>query len=120
MRNFTPFIEVPVAAVFPTTVVSNLIYMNPFVPYAEILRCPATKEHLRFTDQRIEFDRFLGGLPSEHEVQFGYLNQSGSHFYPVIEGIICMLPFSSNEAMDDQIKGVKAFYEDFGWKRDAP
>ena len=92
--------------------------MNPFVQYAEILRCPATREHLRFTDQRIEFERFVGGLPSEYEVKFGYLNQSGSHFYPVIEGIICMLPFSSNEAMDDQIKGVKAFYEDFGWKRD--
>ncbi len=90
--------------------------MSSFEKYAEILRCPATKEQLHFTENPAEFASYLSKLPEGYQVECGYLNHSNTRFYPVIEGIICMLPFS-NEGVDDLVNGVRAFYDDFGWKR---
>jgi SAM-dependent methyltransferase len=47
----------------------------------------------------------------------GYITTGGDHFYPILEGIICLLP-TSNSTLHDNVRGVQAFYEDYGWQRD--
>lgn len=88
-------------------------FMTNFEQIASILRCPVTKEPLRYTNNTAAIAPFVGDQP----VTEGYFNQSGSHFYPIVEGIICLLPATTDE-MHENMKGVKAFYEDYGWKRD--
>jgi len=91
--------------------------MTHFEAIADILRCPATKEALQFTNDPGNMAPFLTGESAASSVSAGYLNQSKTHFYPIIEGIICLLPAASDN-LHDNVKGVKAFYEDFGWQRD--
>lgn len=91
--------------------------MTQFEQIAEILRCPVTKEALHFTTEPASFAAFLSPENGQGTIIAGYLNKSNTHFYPILEGIICMLP-ASTETLHDNIQGVKAFYEDYGWKRD--
>lgn len=87
--------------------------MTSFEEIASILRCPATKEALFYTAEL----PFLPENTGPNAITAGYRNQSGTHFYPIIEGIICLLPETA-ESLHDNVKMVKDFYEDFGWQRD--
>lgn len=92
--------------------------MTNFEQLATILRCPATKEALRFIDDPSALAPFLSAETASKYSTSGYLNQSGTHFYPIVDGIVCMLP-NTGEALHENAKMVQDFYEDFGWKRDA-
>ncbi len=91
--------------------------MTNFEQLAAILQCPATKETLHFTTDSTVIAPFLSTEMHSKNLTSGYLNQSGTQFYPILEGIICLLP-SSSEVLHDNMKMVQDFYEDYGWKRD--
>ena len=91
--------------------------MTQFEQIADILRCPITKESLHFTSDSNVIASFLTPETNLQTIHSGYLNQSNTHFYPIVEGIICLLPDASQE-LHDNVKMVKDFYEDYGWKRD--
>lgn len=92
--------------------------MTNFEAIAPILRCPVTKESLQYTRDAGQMAPFLSRFAGAPTIVEGYFNQSTTHFYPIIEGIICLLP-AMTDTLHDNVKGVKAFYEDFGWQRDA-
>lgn len=92
--------------------------MTNFEQLAAILRCPVTHETLHFTDDPTVIAPFLSAEMRSKNLTSGYLNQSGTQFYPILEGIICLLP-NTAEALHDNMKMVQDFYEDYGWKRDA-
>ena len=96
---------------------SLIRFMTHFEQIAEILRCPITKEPLHFTSDINAISPFLTPVAPSQDITTGYLNQSSTHFYPIIEGIICLLP-TATEDLHDNVKMVKDFYEDYGWKRD--
>ena len=91
--------------------------MTNFKQIAAILRCPITKEALEFTSDLKTIEPFLLPEISPESIVSGYLNKSGTQFYPIIEGIICLLP-NSSETLHDNVKMVQDFYENFGWQRD--
>jgi ubiquinone/menaquinone biosynthesis C-methylase UbiE/uncharacterized protein YbaR (Trm112 family) len=90
--------------------------MNNFEQIAGILRCPASKEPLLYTADNQTIAKFFPGR--EVPVSEGYTNRSNTRFYPIVEGVICLLPQESAGALHENVKGVKAFYEEFGWKKD--
>lgn len=95
---------------------------NEYANLTGILRCPVTREPLRYTEQRTDFQHLLGDADPDKMLREGYLNRSGSIFYPIADGIICMLPQTSFGAaagahLDDQVQKVKTFYDEFGWKK---
>ena len=96
--------------------------MEQFASLAPVLRCPFTKEPLLYTDRREDFSRLLLDADPDARIRQGYLNHSGTNFYPIADGIIGMLPQSSFGAaskarLDDAVQQVKSFYEEFGWKK---
>lgn len=98
--------------------------MSDYARLTEILRCPVTREPLDYTDQPADFLALLGDTAADTPIREGFLNRSRTVFYPVVEGIIGMLPQSSFGAtgevqLDDNVQKVKAFYDEFGWKKSA-
>lgn len=91
--------------------------MTHFEQIAQLLRCPVSKEPLQFTADPAMIAPFFSPEAGQPDISSGYLNRSGNRFYPIVEGIICLLPDAS-DALHDNVKMVKDFYEDYGWKRD--
>ncbi|MFN0033415.1 MAG: methyltransferase domain-containing protein [Saprospiraceae bacterium] len=88
---------------------------SSYADYASILKCPMTKESVRYTDKQSDYKQFLDGQTVEH----GFLNTSGTCFYPIVEGIICMLPdASAADRVDFNVQRVRNFYNEFGWEKD--
>ncbi len=88
-----------------------------------ILRCPITNEELNYVaDTAAETDMpRTGGVTADFST--GFLNQSRSVFYPVIDNIICLMPeyaLSDRKVRSNEdVLKVQEFYNRFGWTKSA-
>jgi ubiquinone/menaquinone biosynthesis C-methylase UbiE/uncharacterized protein YbaR (Trm112 family) len=87
----------------------------------QILLCPISKEPLTYTDKIQSLNVPIQQLANTDFTE-GYLNASQTIFYPVLHGIICMLPdYAISDTPynpDKDIQSVREFYDSFGWKKD--
>ena len=91
--------------------------MTQFSRLTEILRCPITHQPLVFVATNDIPEQLLPPGLKKSDISAGYLNSSKTYFYPIIEGIACLLPAEQSK-LHDNVKMVQAFYENYGWKRD--
>jgi hypothetical protein len=95
--------------------------MIDFKSFEDILQCPITKEKLEYCDN-IQNLSLYGNIIRESDAGKGYVNKSGSVFYPVNNDIIYLLPECAITSLeyktDEIIQSVKSFYDRFGWKKE--
>ncbi len=91
-----------------------------FEAITDILQCPITKESLIYSQSFQEANTKIQNTP-DIQLSHGFFNESKTIFYPIMDGIICMMPEYSvsdtKETSDEDILSVKAFYDSFGWKK---
>jgi len=92
--------------------------MMNFTELEEILLCPLTAESLRYSDD-ISNTKLSNLAPEEMKQVPGYVNESESCFYPILNNIICLLPqyaiTSIHAEANKDIESVRSFYDQFGW-----
>jgi SAM-dependent methyltransferase/uncharacterized protein YbaR (Trm112 family) len=111
--------------------------MNNKFDYAflqDILRCPISKETLRFVTRSVLLDLnervarrelfHYDGTPVQETFDAGFVSSSGQYFYPVIDGIIILLahlsiPLASVQdahlSLRAEKKILQDFYNQIGW-----
>lgn len=89
-----------------------------YASLAALLRCPATHQSVQYTQQVEDFKAFIGDDADLAAITAGYLNADRTHFYPILDGIICMMPNTASDSLHGNVQRVRDFYNAFGWTRD--